>query len=98
MISVGYAKLTLTITKQYPNYSNVGNSHTTWTISDFSLFSSCRFRFASLRSRFSSFSFLLSSIKARECSLTCFSSNLSWSFFSFDLLIPGVLIIEENLL
>jgi len=73
-------------------------SHTTCTISDFSLFSSRLFKFASLRRRFSSFTFFLSSTKARECSLTCFSSSLTASFFSFDLLIPGVLIIDENLL
>jgi hypothetical protein len=97
-----------TLSSIYINYCNsykifsqlesCGSSHTTCTISDFSLFSSRLFRFASLRCRFSSLSFFLSSIKARECSLTRFSSNLSVSFFSFDLLIPGVLITDENLL
>lgn len=77
---------------------HISLSHTTCTISDFSLFSSRLFRFASLRCRLSSFSFFLSSTKARECSLTRFSSSLKASFFSFDLLIPGVLITDENLL
>jgi len=88
----------------YINYAildplyHISITHTTCTISDFSLFSSRLFRFVSLRRRFSSFTLFLSSTKARERSLTCFSSSLKASFFSFDLLIPGVLIIDENLI
>jgi len=77
---------------------HISISHTTCTISDFSLFSSRLFRFASVRCRFSSFTLFLSSTKARECSLIRFSSSLIASFFSFDLLIPFVLITDENLL
>lgn len=69
----------------------------TCTISDFFLFSSWRFRFSLRLCFFNSFSSCLAAIIALDASFTLCSSSRSACFFSNELLIPFVLIIDENL-